>query len=142
MFRSPSPTMALMVSASRMKGKDSCTSTSRMSTAPGQPLEVAGEEAEDAAHHRGEQHRAEPDEERDAGAVEHPREEIAAELVGARGMPRRARRLEALARSRRLQRIVGRQQRRREGGQDGDAGQDQADDAQSEDAEARGALDG
>ncbi len=37
MLRRPSPTMALMVSASRMNGKESCTSAIRMSTAPGQP---------------------------------------------------------------------------------------------------------
>ena len=66
-----------------MKGKESWTSARRMSTAPGPAAEEAREEAEDAAHHGGEQHRAEPDEERDAGAVDHAREEIAAELVGA-----------------------------------------------------------
>ena len=36
MLRSPSPTMALMVRASRMNGKDSCTSARRMSAAEGQ----------------------------------------------------------------------------------------------------------
>ena len=37
MLRSPSPTIALMVSASRMNGNDSCTSAMRISTLPGQP---------------------------------------------------------------------------------------------------------
>ena len=37
MFRSPSPTMALMVSARSTKGKESCTSAMRMSTVSGHP---------------------------------------------------------------------------------------------------------
>ena len=36
-LRRPSPTIALMVSASRMNGKESCTSATRMTTAPSQP---------------------------------------------------------------------------------------------------------
>ena len=36
MLRRPRPTIALMVSASRMNGNDSCTSAIRMTTAEGQ----------------------------------------------------------------------------------------------------------
>jgi hypothetical protein len=37
MLRNPSPTIALMVRASRMNGKESCTSATRISTVPAHP---------------------------------------------------------------------------------------------------------
>ena len=129
MFRSPSPTMALMVSARSTKGKESCTSAMRMSTVSGQPAEEAGDEAEQPAHHRGQQHRAEADEERDAGAVEHARVEVAAELVRAEEVAGRARRLEARHEIA-LDRVVRREQGRGEGGDQGHRRQEEAEDAE------------
>jgi hypothetical protein len=41
----------------------------RMGTVSRPPAEEAGDEAQQPAHHRGQQHRAEADEERDVGAV-------------------------------------------------------------------------
>ena len=63
----------------------------------GPAAEEAGEKPQDPADDGGQQDGAEADEERYARAVEHARERVAPELVRAEGMPRRARRLEALA---------------------------------------------
>ncbi len=111
MLRRPRPTIALMVSASRMNGKRELHVGDPHDDRRGPALDEAGEQAEQPADHRGHHHRAHADEEREARAVEHPRQEIAAELIGAERMAGRARRLEARREVRR-ERIVRRQPRR------------------------------
>jgi hypothetical protein len=93
------------------------------------PAEEAGDEAEQPADHRGQQHRAEADEERDAGAVEHARVEVAPELVRAEDVAGRARRLEARHEIA-LDRVVRRDQGRGEGGDQGHRRQEEAEDAE------------
>jgi hypothetical protein len=60
------------------------------------PSPTIRHQAQQPADHRGEQDRAQPDEQRDARAVEDPRQQVPPELVGAERMARRARRLQAL----------------------------------------------
>src|SRR5262247_3555579 len=95
MFRRPRPTMALMVRARRMKGKESCTSHRRMSALPGQPPKKP-EETEKTAHEGGEEHGAEADEEGHPRPIQYARQGVASELVRAQRVPRGARGLEAL----------------------------------------------
>ncbi len=95
MLRRPRPTIALMVSASRMNGNDSCTSAIRMSDRRGPALDEAGQQSEQPTGHRRHQHRAHADEQGQARAVEHARQQIAAELIGPERMAGRAGRLEA-----------------------------------------------
>ena len=63
----------------------------------GPAAEEAGEEPEQTADDGRQQHGAEPDEERDARAVENPRKRVAAELVRAEQVSRCAGWLETLA---------------------------------------------
>ena len=58
--------------------------------------EEAREEAQEPAHDGRHEHRAQADEEGHARAVEHTRERVAPELVGAEGMPGRAGRSQTL----------------------------------------------
>src|SRR5436309_47513 len=76
-------------------------------------LDESGDEAEQAAEDRGEDHRAHADEERQPRAVQDAREEIAAELIGAEEVAGGAGRAEAL-REIGAERIVRRQPRRRQ----------------------------
>jgi hypothetical protein len=121
--------MALMVSARSTKGNGELHVGDAHQHGLRPPAEEAGDEAEQPADHRGQQHRAEADEERDAGAVEHARVEVAPELVRAEDVAGRARRLEARHEIA-LDRVVRRDQGRGEGGDQGHRRQEEAEDAE------------
>ena len=86
-----------MVSASRTKGEGELDVAETHERLSRPASKEAGEQPQDPPDDGGQQHGAEADEERDARAVEHARERVAPELICAEGMPRRPRRLEALA---------------------------------------------
>jgi hypothetical protein len=88
-------------------------STTRWSQRSERPAEVRGQQADDRREHAAEQHRAEPDVERDARAVHEAREQIAPELIGAEPV-RGVHGDEALPQAR-LREPVGRQQLGEEG---------------------------
>ena len=79
-------------------------------------LHEARHEPEAAPDHRGGQHRAHADEEREARPVEDARQEVAPELIRPQGMPRRSRGPQDLGEVG-PERIGGRQPRRPQGGQ-------------------------
>ena len=88
-------------------------------------LDEAGDEAEQTAHDRRHHHRADADEQREPRAVEDAREQIAAELVGAKQMARRARGLETAGEVG-GHRVGCRQPGRADGGDDDGQGERQA----------------
>ena len=91
--------------------------------------EETGQQPQESADERGEQHRAEADEERHARAVEHPREQVAPELVGAEEVARGARRLEA-RREVAPERVVGGEPRSGERNQHGQRGDQEPENAE------------